>query len=101
MTEQMLTPEEVAGRLRVTAPTVYTWLRAGRLKGIKMGRLWRIRPAAVDAFLSDPNGGTLEEARTAVARRLEALERIVSRPIHGLRIPDEALSRENLYKDRV
>ena len=30
----------------------------------------------------------------------EALERLASRAIHGLNIPDEALSRENLYEER-
>jgi hypothetical protein len=30
----------------------------------------------------------------------EAWERLKSRRIHGLKIPDEALSRENLYEDR-
>src|SRR5437763_12500466 len=98
MEERMLTPEEVAKRLRVTAPTVYVWLRAGRLAGVKMGRLWRIRPAAVEAFLNEANGGRARGARTEVDRRLEALERFMT-PIPGVRISDESLSRENLYED--
>ena len=103
MEERMLTPEEVADRLRVTVPTVYVWLRAGRLAGIKIGRLWRIRPAAVEALLNerDRGDGAAQAAATAIDRRLEALERIVSRPIPGVRISDEALSRENLYEDRI
>ncbi len=59
MTEKLLTPEQVAERLQVTERTVYRWLTEGRLKGVRLGRLWRIRPEAFDAFLrantpSDP-----------------------------------------------
>lgn len=51
MTDRLLTPEQVAARLQVTARTVYRWLMEGRLPGVKLGRLWRIRPEAFDAFL--------------------------------------------------
>lgn len=45
------TPEEVAGELQVTRRTVYEWLRTGRLRGLRAGRGWRIRPEDVDTFL--------------------------------------------------
>jgi excisionase family DNA binding protein len=48
---EFLTIEEVATRLRVKPDTVRAWLRQGRLQGMKAGRLWRIRPQAVEAFL--------------------------------------------------
>jgi excisionase family DNA binding protein len=50
------TPEEVAGELRVTRRTVYEWLRNGRLRGLRAGRWWRIRPEDVAAFLQETNG---------------------------------------------
>lgn len=50
--EQLLTPEEVADKLRVTRRTVYEWLRTGRLKGLKAGPFWRIRPVDLDRFLA-------------------------------------------------
>ncbi|HYE18258.1 MAG TPA: hypothetical protein VEA69_07425 [Tepidisphaeraceae bacterium] len=31
--------------------------------------------------------------------RAEALARFISRPVHGLSIPDDALRRENMYSD--
>jgi excisionase family DNA binding protein len=47
----LLTPEEVAARLRVTRRTVYAWLKVGRLRGLRAGKGWRIRPADLEAFL--------------------------------------------------
>lgn len=38
-----LTPEEVAGILRVDIRTIYTWLRAGKILGTKFGGSWRIK----------------------------------------------------------
>ena len=52
--EQFLTPEEVAGRLVVPRKTVLDWLRTGALKGVKAGRLGRIREPDVLAFLREP-----------------------------------------------
>jgi len=38
MNEKLLTPEQVAERLRVTERTVYGWLRRGTLPALKLGR---------------------------------------------------------------
>lgn len=43
--------EEVIALLRTTRPTFYRWLRAGRLKGTKLGRQWRFRREDVERFL--------------------------------------------------
>lgn len=51
MTDKLLTPEQVAERLQVTERTVYRWLTEGRLEGVRLGRLWRIRPEVFEAFL--------------------------------------------------
>ena len=51
MSEKLLTPEQVAEQLQVTEHTVYGWLRGRRLPALKLGRLWRIRPQDLDAFL--------------------------------------------------
>lgn len=47
----LLTPEEVAARLKVKPRTVQEWLRSGRLPGLKLGKLWRIREHDLAAFL--------------------------------------------------
>lgn len=41
-----------------------------------------------------------EEAQASVEAR-QAWERFVSRPLHGVNVPDEALRRENLYEERA
>ena len=56
MNTEVLTAEEVAAYLHVRTITVYRWCREGRLPCVKMGRVWRIRRAALDAFL-DHGGG--------------------------------------------
>jgi excisionase family DNA binding protein len=76
MEETLLTPEQVAGRLQVTPRTIYDWLRQGRLQGIKIGRLWRVRPGDLHAFLADPvapsaNESTQSEARSQPDRTAE------------------------------
>jgi excisionase family DNA binding protein len=49
--DRLLTPEEVAERLRISHLTLGNWLRSGKLKGVKVGRLWRVRERDLEAFL--------------------------------------------------
>jgi len=53
--ETLLTPDEVANRLKISRFTVMDYLRAGRIKAIKVGRLWRIRESDLEAFLREPH----------------------------------------------
>ncbi len=50
------TAEEVAASLRVTERTVYGWLQAGELQGVKAGKYWRVSEEAVNDFLKVPRG---------------------------------------------
>ena len=45
------TIEEVAKVLQVNQRTVNRLLERGELRGVKVGRLWRIPEAALDAYL--------------------------------------------------
>jgi excisionase family DNA binding protein len=58
MDEKLLTPEQVAERLQVTERTVYGWLRRGKMPALKLGRLWRIRPEDLEAFLESARTST-------------------------------------------
>ena len=40
--EKFLTAEQVAEALQVHLDTVRLWLRTGQLRGVKVGRAWRI-----------------------------------------------------------
>ena len=51
MSEGIFTVREVADRLRVTEQVVYKWLQTGKLKGIKVGRHWRVRESDLERFL--------------------------------------------------
>jgi excisionase family DNA binding protein len=53
--QEMYTPEEVAQKLKISRATVYIWLRQGRLKGVKVGDLWRIPEEALEEFLKKPD----------------------------------------------
>lgn len=64
------TPEEIARELHVSRRTVYEWLRSGRLRGVRAGRGWRVRPEDVASFLE---ANSLDEASvTAVPSSVEA-----------------------------
>lgn len=49
--EGYLSPDEIAARLKVSAVSVRKWLRQGKLKGVRAGRLWRILERDLKAFL--------------------------------------------------
>ncbi len=49
--ERLLTPEDAAKALVVKSETLRGWLRTGKLKGVKVGRLWRVRESDLEAFL--------------------------------------------------
>jgi len=40
--KELLTVDEVADLLRTTPNTIYRWLRAGKLRGVKIGKEWRL-----------------------------------------------------------
>lgn len=61
MAERLLTPEEAAERLAVSPKSIREWLRQGKLKGVRAGRLWRIKERDLEAFL-DPVLHALETA---------------------------------------
>jgi excisionase family DNA binding protein len=48
----LLTPAQVAARLQVTERTVCDWLKNGGLRGVKLGRIWRVSPSALEALVS-------------------------------------------------
>ncbi len=51
--------DEIAELLNVSDGAVRKWLKAGELKGIKLGRIWRIRESDLDKFLKEREGGQI------------------------------------------
>ncbi len=50
--EEMLTAAEIAGALRVSVRTVYNLLEAGALRGVRVGRAWRVPKPALGEFIA-------------------------------------------------
>ena len=72
--ERLLTPDEVAERLALSPVTVGHMLRAGTLPGQKVGHLWRIRAADLDAYIvaGSKAAAAKREGRAAAARHKAA-----------------------------
>lgn len=51
--DELLTPEQVADQLQVSARTVRLWLRGGDLIGIKVGKSWRVHPTDIRRLLDE------------------------------------------------
>lgn len=50
--DRLLRPEEVAEILQVSRRTVVRWLKEGKLKGVRVGKLWRVRREDLEEFLA-------------------------------------------------
>ena len=51
-TMKVYTLEELVDILHVTRRTLYTYIKEGNLKAVKMGKYWRVREDQLRAFLS-------------------------------------------------
>jgi acetyl-CoA synthetase len=49
--EKLLLPAEVARILRVTTRTIERYCKQGKLRAVKVGRLWRIPKSSLEEFL--------------------------------------------------
>ncbi len=49
---ELLTPKEVAEILRVSPRTVQRWVKEGKLRAVRVGRLWRIPSTALTELLA-------------------------------------------------
>lgn len=56
----LLKPEQVAERLAISPKMVRAWLRDGRIPGVRIGRLWRVDPDALETWIA----GNAADART-------------------------------------
>lgn len=58
--EPLLSAEDVAGRLAVAKAAVYELMRSGGLRFIQVGKYKRVRPADLERWLKQREGGGLE-----------------------------------------
>jgi excisionase family DNA binding protein len=60
----LLAPEEAAARISVSPRSIREWLRKGKIKGVKAGRLWRIRETELERFLGFESHKTDKEEQS-------------------------------------
>lgn len=53
--KKVYTVEEIQDILQVTKRTVYSYIKEGKLKAVKIGKYWRITDKALDEFLTPTN----------------------------------------------
>jgi excisionase family DNA binding protein len=63
--EKALTVEQAAEVLQVLPITVRRWLRSGRVRGVKLGRVWRVPESALHELLNPK----ADEAQTAKGKK--------------------------------
>ena len=54
--DAVLTTREACGYLRISRPTYLKYLYAGRIKGTKAGKGWKVLKSELDQFLKGENG---------------------------------------------
>jgi excisionase family DNA binding protein len=68
--EDLLTVEQAAAKLQISPKTLKDWLRAGRLKGVRLGKLWRVKERDLEEFVewgSDEDRNDIAAAEEALA----------------------------------
>ena len=53
--DNLMDVQDVAVYLKLQKQTVYNWLSQGKLKGLKMGSVWRFRKSDIDKWLGLEN----------------------------------------------
>ncbi|HEY8464881.1 MAG TPA: helix-turn-helix domain-containing protein [Bacillota bacterium] len=51
--KEYYSPQEIAEKFNLKPRTVANWIRKGKLKAIKLGDLWRVHRADLEAFIKD------------------------------------------------
>lgn len=70
----LLDCKAVASRLSLSCGTIYRWLRKGILKGSKVGRVWRVSEAELEAFAGMEGEWTNKHIKTKLYTTEEAAE---------------------------
>lgn len=53
MSQDFMTPQEVADRLKVHVATIYEYLRMGKIKAVKLGNRYRISESNLQVFIHE------------------------------------------------
>lgn len=75
MDDEILTAEQVANILKVHRFTVLKFIKQGKLKASKLGRVYRIRKSEVDRFLDDQIEHTSHTAKKTSSKKKVAAKK--------------------------
>jgi excisionase family DNA binding protein len=76
MQERILTPEQVSQILQVHPFTVLKFIKQGRLKASKLGRVYRIRESDVELFLDESSGSPKSMVKVVTERKTKTKNKI-------------------------
>lgn len=79
---ELMSLEEAVETLKTSRSTVYRWLRNGQLRGVKVGRQWRVRTDDVERFLTGESPRI--DAPPGVAKFLASLHALVGEEEEGV-----------------
>ena len=65
MPDRWLSVDEIAEYLGVSRDTVYNWISERGMPGRKVGRFWKFKRSAVDAWVESGGSDASHEATTA------------------------------------
>ena len=71
MDEKILTPDQVAQILQVHPFTVLKFIKQGKLRASKLGRVYRIRESDVNRFLDDQEAATASKSKATPHKEAE------------------------------
>src|SRR5256885_3990195 len=75
--EQLLTPDVAAEKLAVSVKTIKNLLRSGKLRGVKVGNLWRLQEEAFEEYckeLPTVHKSLMSKTKTTVAQEGPSLQ---------------------------
>jgi excisionase family DNA binding protein len=79
---EILTIHEASARLKLKPETVRDWLKSGKLKGVKLGRVWRVDAEDLERLLrGEPSAEDLDD----IAAAEEAMAEPGRRPYEEVR----------------
>ena len=91
MEEVILTPEQVSQILQVHPFTVLKFIKQGKLKASKLGRVYRIRRSDVDVFLDNLTQEPQPEKKASTKKKKKKQEQATKAALSPTDISPEAL----------
>lgn len=103
--EQLLTPEAAAEKLAVSVKTVKNLLRSGKLRGVKVGNLWRVQEKALEEYLEEPSQKlqkkTKMERRSSKEMKERGFETSLAKRLWEIRLRIVASGQPLLSRDEI